>query len=155
GDVVFAPSKFVTVLRFLRSERYMNLSQPRLPSGPVSGLRLAVIIEGGLALVAICAAWLFGVLLREWFPTTYLELGHGIVRGVVATLPMLAAFWWLVHADWPGLRQLREQVVMFVDEMFRDATPAQLAFVALLAGVGEELLFRGALQAIVTRWAGP
>jgi membrane protease YdiL (CAAX protease family) len=119
-----------------------------------AGFRLAILIEGSLGLAAILLAWLFDVPLRAQFATAT-ESAWAAARGVVATLPLLAGFWWLVHAQSPGLRKLREQVLRMVREMFRDAPLGQLALVAGLAGVSEELLFRGVLQTLVGRWFTP
>src|SRR5262249_55630916 len=37
---------------------------------------------------------------------------------------------------------------------FRHCTLAELAAVSVAAGIGEEMLFRGVLQALFTRWLG-
>src|SRR5262245_7216138 len=116
------------------------------------GFAMAVVVEGGLALVAVVAAWLFHVSLRELFPADRASLLSAIARGLLATVPMLAIFWILVNSNWPMLRQLREQVEWLIGEMFPNGSIAQFATVALLAGVGEELLFRGSLQTALGRW---
>ena len=124
-----------------------------------AGFRLAVLVEGGLGIVAVLLAWLFSMSLREQFAATASQALWAAARGVVATLPLLAGFWWLVHARWPSTQQLREQVSQMVNEVFGGAPLVQLAFVAGLAGVSEELLFRGVLQTLVgalddaARWA--
>ena len=116
---------------------------------------MAVVVEGGLALVALVVAWLFRVPLRDMFPAVGAPLVSAIVRGLLATLPMLVIFWLLVNPNWPMMRQLREQVQWLIDEMFPSRSIAQFAMVAILAGVGEELLFRGALQSILGNWTTP
>ena len=116
---------------------------------------MAVVVEGGLALVAVVAAWLFHVSLRELFPDDRASLLSAIERGLLATVPMLAAFWILVNSSWPMLRQLREQVEWLITEMFPGGNIAQFATVAVLAGVGEELLFRGSLQTVLGHWTTP
>lgn len=116
------------------------------------GFRLAVLVEGGLALLAAFLAWLFHVPLREQLAGDALQ---ATLRGIVATLPMLAAFWMLMHVRWKSAQTLREQVGQLVSELFRKAGPAQFALIAVLAGVGEELLFRGVLQSLLVTWTGP
>ena len=106
------------------------------------GFAMAVVVEGGLALVALFVAWVFGVSLRDLFPSAGTPLVSAIVRGLLATLPMLVIFWLLVNSNWPMMRQLREQVQWLIDEMFPSRSIGQFAMVAILAGVGEELLFR-------------
>ena len=116
---------------------------------------MAVLVEGGLALVAVLLAWLFRVPLRVQIPPLGAELAYAAARGLLVTVPMLAVFFWLVHSSRATLRQLREQVEWLVGEMFPTASVAQFALVALLAGIGEELLFRGVLQTVLSQWTTP
>jgi membrane protease YdiL (CAAX protease family) len=119
------------------------------------GFAMAVVVEGGLALIAVAAAWLFHVSLRDLFPTDRASLVSAVARGLLATAPMLIIFWILVNSNWPMLRQLREQVEWLIGEMFPNGSIAQFATVAVLAGVGEELLFRGSLQTALSNWTTP
>src|SRR3989304_5661706 len=120
-----------------------------------AGFRMAVLIEGGLGVLAVLLAWLFAVPLRAQFATTPQAALSAVLRGILASLPMLVVFWWLVHSRVDSLRRLREQVVRMVDEMFPGASVGQLALVAVWAGAGEGLLFRGLLQTLVGRWTTP
>jgi hypothetical protein len=119
------------------------------------GFAIAVVVEGGLALIALGLAWLFHVTLRDMFPPVGPPLMNAIMRGLLATLPMLAVFLLLVNSNWPMMRQLREQVQWLIDEMFPSRSIGQFAMVAVLAGVGEELLFRGTMQSILGSWTTP
>ncbi len=125
--------------------------------GPESsnGFAMAVMVEGGLALAAIAFAWIFSVSLRDQFPLLGKPFAIACVRGLIATLPMLLVFWLLVNSRQPALRQLRDQVDWLIREMFPSRSIPQFAMVALLAGVGEELLFRGALQTKFGQWTTP
>jgi membrane protease YdiL (CAAX protease family) len=93
--------------------------------------------------------------LRAQIPQPGAPLLMAVGRGVLVTLPMLAVFFWLVHSSRATLRQLRQQVESLINEMFPAANLAQLGLVALLAGVGEELLFRGVLQNLLGQWTTP
>jgi membrane protease YdiL (CAAX protease family) len=84
-----------------------------------------------------------------------MPLVWAVGRGLAVTAPMLGMFWWLVHSDRPTLRELRRQVEWLIGEMFPAANVGQLAMVAVLAGVGEELLFRGVVQAKLIDWTSP
>lgn len=119
------------------------------------GFAVAVIVEGGLAIIALLLVWLFHVPVGDKFPQFGGQLAGAVVRGLVATLPMLAIFWLLVSSDVPALAQLREQVERLIGEMFPTGSTAQFAMVAILAGVGEELLFRGVLQTKIGDWTTP
>jgi membrane protease YdiL (CAAX protease family) len=124
-------------------------------SRQTDGFPMAVVVEGALAILAIGFAWLFSVPLREQFPATGEAAVWAVVRGLAATVPMLAMFWWLANSNRPALRELRQQVERLLGDMFPMATLGQLALVAALAGVGEELLFRGVLQTVFGRWTTP
>jgi membrane protease YdiL (CAAX protease family) len=124
-------------------------------SPQTDGFPMAVVVEGAIALVAMVLAWLFGVPLRDQMPENGAQFAAAAIRGLVATVPMLVAFWWLISSDRPTLRALRGQVDRLIGEMFPAATVGQLALVAVLAGVGEELLFRGVLQTILGWWTTP
>src|SRR5262245_51078700 len=89
------------------------------------GFAMAVVVEGGLALVAVVAAWLFHVSLRDLFPTDRASLLSAVARGLLATIPMLVIFWSLVNSNWPMMRQLREQVEWLIGEMFPSGSTAQ------------------------------
>jgi membrane protease YdiL (CAAX protease family) len=119
------------------------------------GFPMAVLVEGGLALAAGFLAWLLNVSLRQQFPASGRPLAMAVARGVLVALPMLALFWILVRSDRPALRQLRQQVEWLVREMFPSGSIGQFGLVALLAGVGEELLFRGVVQTKLVEWTSP
>jgi membrane protease YdiL (CAAX protease family) len=121
----------------------------------VNGFAMAVVVEGGLAIVAAALAWLFSVPLREQIPQPGTSLLLAVGRGILVTLPMLAVFYWLVHSSRATLRQLRHQVESLINDMFPAASLGQFGLVAVLAGVGEELLFRGVLQNLLGQWTTP
>jgi membrane protease YdiL (CAAX protease family) len=127
----------------------------KMPAQRLDGFAMAIAVEGGLALIALLLAWVFHVPLRDQFDLAWSPLVPAVVRGLLATLPMLIVFWVLVNSNWPRLRELRAQVEWLVREMFPAGSAAQFAMVAALAGVGEELLFRGVLQTKLGEWTTP
>ncbi|RIK79996.1 MAG: CPBP family intramembrane metalloprotease [Planctomycetota bacterium] len=116
----------------------------------VGVVRLAVMLEGGLAVVAAALAWWLDVPILPRLRPTW----AAVARGCLATLPMLAALAWLARSQWPPIAGLRRKVTPLVADLFQDAGPTALAVVAAAAGVGEELLFRGAMQPLAERWLG-
>ncbi|MCZ7639496.1 MAG: CPBP family intramembrane metalloprotease [Verrucomicrobia bacterium] len=75
--------------------------------------------------------------------------------GVAFAVPLLAFFGWAMHSRLRPLAQIRE----LLDERFVPLlgywSVGQIALISLLAGIGEEALFRGSLQAGLTPALGP
>lgn len=67
--------------------------------------------------------------------------------GALATLPLLALFQLAWSSDVAALSKIRKELERLLPELFGDASTIGLAAVSLAAGIGEELLFRGFLQA--------
>jgi uncharacterized protein len=110
----------------------------------------AAAFEGSLVAVAIVLGWLLG---PRPLATFRFDL-YDAAWGVAATLPPLGLFWLCMKLP---LRPLRT-IARFLDEalvpMFRDCNLTQLVIIAALAGVGEEMLFRGVVQAAVAAEIG-
>ncbi|HEY4233708.1 MAG TPA: type II CAAX endopeptidase family protein [Lacipirellulaceae bacterium] len=123
------------------------------PAKRITGIYLAILVEGALGVAALILGWIFP--LREQFEASARELGWDTALGVAATLPLLVIFWWLIHADWPAASRLRQQVEHLIAELFPHASTLQLMAIAAVAGVGEELLFRGTIQPLIARWSTP
>jgi membrane protease YdiL (CAAX protease family) len=113
-------------------------------------LGLVVLVEGGLGVLALALGWLLGrppLATWAWAVDAALE-------GVAACVPMLLLF--LVCVSWPvgplaRIKQITRQVIR---PLFASCGVIDLAGVALLAGLGEEMLFRGVLQAALADWLG-
>ncbi len=112
---------------------------------------LAVAFEAGLGAVGCAAAWWFGVPLVNRLTVTPAVAW----RSVVALAPMLGLLAAAMRSRWAPLVRLRLLVGELVREFFGAARWWELLAVAIAAGVGEELLFRGALQPLAIRWLGP
>lgn len=103
---------------------------------------LAAGFEGGFLVLA----WLLGWLLDQ---PPLAQLSWNLVDaawGVAASVPMLLGALALIR--WPvgplaRIKQFSEEVIA---PLFAVCTPFDLALIALLAGVGEEICFRGVLQ---------
>ncbi len=121
----------------------------------IEGFPMAVLVEGSLGILALALAWMFRVPLREQLPTDSPAWAWAVSCGVLATLPMLFVFFLMLRSAQSDLVQLREQVQEMVGMLFPTGNLPQLALVAALAGVAEELLFRGVLQSLAIRWTTP
>jgi membrane protease YdiL (CAAX protease family) len=121
-----------------------------LPPRRYRVLGLVVLVEGGLGVLALALGWLLG---QPPLATWAWDVDAAL-PGVAACLPMLLLF--LVCVSWPvgplaRIKQITRQVIR---PLFASCTVIDLAGVALLAGLGEEMLFRGVLQAALADWLG-
>ncbi len=75
--------------------------------------------------------------------------------GVVLTLPLLGFLALFVRTSFAPLRRIREALDATFIPIFRRCTWDELLAMALVAGLGEELLFRGWMQPWITPTVGP
>ena len=117
---------------------------------------IGIVIEGGLGLLGLGLAALTGLdIIGMLVPgsgggataasVARAAVGEGAL-GVAATLPLLAAFFYALRSQWPPLSRIRRTLEDSLMPHFAGLGLMRLALLALLAGVGEELLFRGFLQ---------
>ena len=107
---------------------------------------MAVIVEGGLVLLAIGLGWLFDHRPLYRFGLTWAAAGWG----VAAAVPMLLVFVLMVR--WPigPLRAIKKFTDSIIRPLMATCTIVDLFGISLLAGVGEEMLFRGLFQDFFT-----
>jgi uncharacterized protein len=145
------------------SQRTRSLSHDELPETqppPQTGatvarsrgfVAIALACELSLLPVAFGLAWLLGLPLFAGF----LVRASDLLWGIVASLPLLALFGWMLKASWPQLRKIREFMEARVRPLFSSWSLWELAMLSAAAGVCEEALFRGALQGGLSRWMNP
>jgi len=109
----------------------------------------AILFEAALVGVAVIVGWLFGHLPWETLHVQADDL-PAIGWGVAATFPLLAGLLLIDRFPIGSLRHLKQTVARSVIPFFRSAGLSELALVSIAAGVGEEMFFRGVLQAIFT-----
>lgn len=110
----------------------------------------AAIFEGSLVVVAMVLGWLLG---QPPLRTFYFDL-RDAAWGLAATMPPLGLFWLCLKAPWRPLQSIARIVNEMLVPLFRDCRPMQLLIIAALAGVGEEMLFRGVIQAAIAQEIG-
>jgi uncharacterized protein len=71
----------------------------------------------------------------------------GVVLGAAGALPMLGLLLWCLRTTWGPMRRLVVLVEERLGPYLANASAGGILLLALLAGVGEELLFRGVIQA--------
>lgn len=109
---------------------------------------LAIVVEGGLVLLAIGLGWLL-----DHGPLAHFHLDvWGPLTGLLAAAPMLLAF--LAMVRWPvgPLRNVKAFTDTVVRPVMAPCTLLDLFGISVLAGVGEEMLFRGLMQDVFATW---
>jgi membrane protease YdiL (CAAX protease family) len=124
----------------------------RLPT-KAQFLRLATWFEGGLILVAYVLGWMVSL-----DPTAHLVVdGTAILWGVLGTLPLYLLFALSYGFPVAGMQEIKQFLVNKLGPFLSRCTWADLLYLGVLAGVSEEILFRGFLQPWLERdwgWLG-
>ncbi len=113
-------------------------------------VRLAISFEAGIFLFSLILGWLLNAP-----PLRQLHLNwSGLTLGTIAVGPLLLAMWGCSRSRFGPLRELMRQVNKQIVPLFLGAPSYALLLVSLLAGIGEECLFRGVLQSELTGLIG-
>jgi membrane protease YdiL (CAAX protease family) len=104
-------------------------------------------------LLALALGWWLGVEPFERLAWSW----RGLAWGIAATAPLLLGLAWCLRTTRPPFVRLVRIVERRIAPLFGGSGPAAIVLVALLAGVGEETLFRGVIQpalaAHLSAWA--
>ena len=117
---------------------------------PPNVFPMAVLVEGGMGLLALGLGWLLGCPPAE---TIRWDLADAF-WGLAATAPLVGVLLVCVYVPVGFLRDLLGTIDRLVVPLFRGWSPVEMALVAGLAGLGEEMLFRGVLQNAASAWIG-
>lgn len=112
---------------------------------------MAMLFEVGLGFVGVVIAWAAGIDMASQLTTSQ----EAILRGTVASLPMVLMLIACYKSTWQPIVRLRREVEKVVAELFAGCGWLEFALVSVAAGIGEEILFRGALQPFVIGWTVP
>jgi membrane protease YdiL (CAAX protease family) len=121
-----------------------------------SVMNMALVTEGGMLLLALSLGLLMprGPLAQIDWSTG--QFWRNALWGGAACLPLLALLLLLRCTPLAFLKRFKQLIDELVLPMFGELSLLQLAVIAMLAGVGEELLFRGVIQqAISDRFGWP
>ena len=103
-----------------------------------------------MAFLAVLLGWMFGQ-----SPLETLRVNpHAILLGILAVLPLLGLLLACERVPWRPVQEVRRVLDDLIVPMFKNCTWVELAAISLLAGLGEELLFRGVFQAAMAQWTG-
>ncbi len=110
----------------------------------------AALFEAGLAVVAIVLGSIF-----DQSPCRTVQwTGTGLVLGVLAVLPLMGMLFSWRQLSWRPAQSVWRVLEEVVVPLFRKCNWIEIALISILAGIGEELLFRGLLQTGVAEWSG-
>jgi len=111
---------------------------------------VATLFEASLAVAAVALGWLVGHRPAETFRPSAVDAGWGLL----ATVPPLALFWLSLKCPWAPLARLTRWFDEWFLPIMRRCRVSELAAISLVAGVGEEMLFRGLIQGGLSEWIG-
>ena len=109
---------------------------------------LALVFEGGLVGIALGLGWLLDTPAFAQFQLSW----RGVSQGVLATLLLVLCAGFLEYTPVKDLFRLSRAHII---RLFSDASLLDLALVAGVAGLGEEVLFRGVIQTSLATHFGP
>lgn len=111
---------------------------------------MAAGFEASLALVALLLGWLLGINPLATLRANAVAASYG----VLAAIPLFVLLGVMVRFPYGPLGDLLRVVDELVSTMFHHAKWFHLLLIALMAGIGEELLFRGVVQTLLSNWTG-
>ncbi len=112
-------------------------------------LRMAILFQGGLALLALVLAVMLGIRLVDQLRFT----GLSIAWGVGATVPMLMLFAITYRFPFGPFGPIKSFLLQVLGPSLAVCAWYDVVFLAFLAGCSEELLFRGVAQAWLGQWS--
>jgi membrane protease YdiL (CAAX protease family) len=110
----------------------------------------AVFFELGLAILSLFLGWWLG-----HNPLTHFSWSlPSVLWGLAATLPLVLLFLGMLR--WPigPLARIKSFIEEEFVPMLASCSWSDIGLIALSAGVGEEMLFRGVLQSAMAGWMG-
>lgn len=122
--------------------------KPEMNERRAQNVAMAMIFEVALGFAGVVVAALAGIDLKSQLVVSK----DAILHGLLACLPMLFMLLVLYQVKWRPLIELRREVERIIGELFGGSSWFELALVSIAAGVGEEVLFRGALQPLAIHW---
>jgi len=110
----------------------------------------AILFEGGMAVLAIVIGYFCGFSPAKTLSWSFRD----VVLGFAATIPMLVMFVFLDRATFSPFQRIQQLVRSFIHTFFAKCSTTQIFLICVLAGIGEELFFRGLMQDGIAQWIG-
>ena len=113
-------------------------------------LLVTVITEGGLYFLGLALMNLAEIELRSVFSVSWTSTFYALLL----TLPMFVTLYLVERSGWQPIVELRNEMDEKILPIFSNCNTVDLAVIAFFAGVGEELFFRGWMQAVLVERSG-
>jgi len=120
------------------------------PIPPENFAVTAAAFEGGIAVLAVGLGWLCAEPPLQTFSWSW----PGAAWGAAATLPPLALLWLCLKCPFRPFARILQVIDEVLAPLFAHCRLLEFAVIALLAGLGEEMLFRGVIQSALAGWLG-
>jgi membrane protease YdiL (CAAX protease family) len=118
------------------------------PTGHPRFLSLAVVFEGSLVAVAFAIGWLFRIDVLHRLQLALIPA----VAGLAGAIPPFALLITTDRFKIPALERIKSLLLDTLGPYLRACRSYEVVALALVAGIGEEFLFRGAIQPLFERW---
>jgi len=112
--------------------------------------RTACLFEASLIVVALLVGWMADI---DPFALLYFS-EPALAIGLVGTLPLVLLFFALEYLPQKSVVAIKDLLLRTLAPSLQQRHWTDLLVLALIAGVSEELLFRGVLQPMLTGWWG-
>jgi uncharacterized protein len=116
-----------------------------------SPMAAAMLFQASLIPLALILAWLLGLPLLAQMAFTPLLL----LQVIVGSAFIFACYLLLLPFGFAWAKELESKVRQMLASLFRGRSFHWALPLSILAGVGEELLFRGVIQMVLTDWLNP
>ncbi len=109
---------------------------------PENFFKTACYFEASLILVAIVLGWIADI---DPFASIHFS-ENTVIYGLFGTLPLFLIFLSMEHMSIPAVQEIRQMLVKTLGPSMHRYNWADLFILAAIAGISEEILFRGVIQ---------
>ncbi len=113
-------------------------------------LYLAILVEGGLGVIAVVVGYIIGEPIEKYISWDL----SSPVRGIIIALPMLVGFFLSAWYPVGSIKKIKHFIEETIKPLFSRLSIFEIALISLLAGIGEEFMFRGLIQPVIANWFG-
>lgn len=111
----------------------------------------AFLLTSALGLMLVPAAFGIAYAMSVDIPAIIKASVASAFMGLAAVAPLAGSLRWFMKTQWRPLADFRASQLQFFSEIGFRLTGPRIVLLALIAGVSEELMFRGVLQTIMDR----